>query len=350
MSTGIHGRGAADNPPNRFVPLHYAADPDCPPDDAPAPSTQFLRDATRTIIATNDSPDVGFSHSVNPYRGCEHGCAYCYARPFHEYLGFSAGLDFESKIMVQENAPALLRRELMAKSWTPTTLAFSGVTDCYQPIERKLKLTRQCLEVCAEFRNPIGIVTKNALVSRDADVLADLARDNLAVVYLSITTLDADLAGSLEPRASRPAARLAAVETLTKAGVPVGVMTAPIIPGLTDHEAPALLTAARGAGAVSAHYTCLRLPYAVAPLFEAWLERHMPTQKEKVLGRIRDMRGGRLNESNFGDRMRGKGEWAAVFDQVFKMTCKRLGLNKQRVRLNTDAFRRPGERSLFDSV
>jgi DNA repair photolyase len=337
-----HGRGAADNPPNRFIPLHYAPDPDCPPDDAPAPATQFYRDATRTIIASNDSPDVGFSHSVNPYRGCEHGCAYCYARPFHEYLGLSAGLDFETKIMVKEDAPKLLRRELRSKSWVPVTISFSGVTDCYQPIERKLKLTRRCLEVCAEFRNPVGIVTKNALVTRDADVLADLARDKAAVVFLSITTLDADLAGNLEPRASRPAARLAAVEALTKAGIPVGVMTAPLIPGLTDHELPALLAAARDAGAQFAGYTALRLPYAVAPLFEAWLERHAPTQKEKVLGRVREMRGGRLNESKFGDRMRGEGEWAEVLRSLFRMTCRRLGLNRTKPDLSTAAFRRPG--------
>jgi DNA repair photolyase len=342
------GRGAADNPPNRFIPLHYASDPDCSPDDSPAPQTQFFRDATRTIIASNDSPDVGFSHSVNPYRGCEHGCAYCYARPFHEYLGLSAGLDFETKIMVKEDAAKLLRREFLAKSWVPTTLSFSGVTDCYQPIERKLKLTRQCLEVCAEFRNPAGIVTKNALVTRDADVLADLARDNAAVVFISITTLDADLAGNLEPRASRPAARLAAIETLTKAGVPVGVMTAPVIPGLTDHEMPALLTAARDAGAKVAGFTALRLPFAVAPLFESWLDRHAPLQKEKVLGRVREMRGGKLNESRFGKRMRGEGEWAEVLRALFLMTCRRLGLNRISFELNTEAFRRPGERSLFD--
>jgi DNA repair photolyase len=342
------GRGSADNPPNRFVPLHYAADPDCPPDDAPAPHTQFFHDATRTIIATNDSPDVGFTHSVNPYRGCEHGCAYCYARPFHEYLGFSAGLDFESKIMVKEDAPALLRRELMAKSWKPVTLSFSGVTDCYQPIERKLKITRRCLEVCAEFRNPVGIVTKNALVARDADVLADLARDNAAAVFMSVTTLDADLAGNLEPRASRPWARLAAMRELTDAGVPVGVMTAPVIPGLTDHELPALLAAARDAGAVVGGYVPLRLPLAVGPLFEGWLDRHAPTQKDKVLGRVREMRGGRLNESRFGERMRGDGEWAEVFRDLFHMTCRRLGLNERELKLNTGAFRRPGERTLFD--
>jgi DNA repair photolyase len=342
------GRGAADNPPNRFVPLHYAADPDCPPDDAPAPYTQFYRDATRVIIATNDSPDVGFSHSVNPYRGCEHGCSYCYARPFHEYLGFSAGLDFESKIMVKEDAPELLRRELMAKSWKPVTLAFSGVTDCYQPIERKLKLTRRCLEVCAEFRNPVGVISKNALVARDADILADLARDNAARAFLSVTTLDADLAGQLEPRASRPAARLAAMRALTEAGVPVGVMVAPVIPGLTDHETPAILAACRDAGARQAGYVTLRLPHAVAPLFSAWLERHFPAQKEKVLGRVREMRGGKMYDSRFGSRQRGEGAWAEVYLELFKMTCRRLGINERDESLNTAAFRRPGERSLFD--
>src|SRR5947209_14836164 len=223
MSTDpFRGRGSTDNPPNRFIPLHYAADPDCPPDDAPSPKTQFLRDATRSIIATNDSPDVGFTHSVNPYRGCEHGCSYCYARPTHVYLGFSAGLDFESKIVVKEDAPELLRRELSAKSWKPTVLAFSGVTDCYQPVERSLRLTRRCLEVCAEFRNPVGVVTKGALVARDADVLAELAAHRAACVFVSVTTLDPDIAGVMEPRASRPAARLKAIETLAKAGVPGG--------------------------------------------------------------------------------------------------------------------------------
>src|SRR5438270_4866863 len=223
MAEPIRGRGASINPANRFIPLNYEDTSARLDPDGPSPQTQFFRDNSRSIIATNDSSDVGFTHSINAYRGCEHGCSYCYARPFHEYLGFSAGLDFESKIMVKEDAPELLRRELMTKSWKPVSLAFSGVTDCYQPIERKLKLTRRCLEVCAEFRNPAGVITKNALVTRDADVLADLARDNLTMVFLSVTTLDAELCGKLEPRASRPAARLAALAALTKAGVPVGV-------------------------------------------------------------------------------------------------------------------------------
>ncbi len=344
------GRGAADNPPNRFIPLYYERDPDCSPHDAPAPVTRFFRDSARTVIATNDSPDVGFTHSVNPYRGCENGCSYCYARPFHEYLGLSAGLDFESKIFVKEDAPELLRRELSANSWVPTPLSFSGVTDCYQPIERKLKLTRRCLEVCAEFRNPVGIVTKSALITRDIDVLAELARHRAAVVFLSVTTLDADLAGRLEPRAARPAARLAALKALSDAGVPVGAMVAPVIPGLTDHELPAILTAVRDAGAQFAGYVVLRLPYAVGPLFEAWLERHFPERKEKVLGRVRELRGGKLYESRFGKRMRGEGAWADLLRNLFGMTCRKLGLNRTSPELSTAAFRRPGpvQKTLFE--
>ena len=212
-------RGSSINPPNRFIPLNYVPDPDCPPEDAPAPRTQFYVDHSRSIIATNDSPDVGFTHSVNPYRGCEHGCAYCYARPYHEYLGFSAGLDFETKIMVKEDAPELLRKEFLSPKWQPTTLSFSGITDSYQPIERSLRITRRCLDVCREFRNPAGVITKNALVARDIDILADLAALNAACVFLSITSLDAELCGVLEPRTTRPHGRLAAIGKLRSAGI-----------------------------------------------------------------------------------------------------------------------------------
>src|SRR5262249_49309315 len=234
----IRGRGAAENPPNRFERLHYEPDPDADPDERPAPETLFFRDTTRTILATNQSPDVGFEVSVNPYRGCEHGCPYCYARPTHEYLGFSAGLDFETRIMVKEDAPELLRKELAAPKWEPQMIALAGATDAYQPIERRLRLSRRCLEVLAEFRNPVGVVTKNHLVSRDRDLLAELAGFNAAAVYLSITTLDAELARRLEPRASHPDARLQAIRELSDAGVPTGVLVAPIIPGLNDHETP----------------------------------------------------------------------------------------------------------------
>src|SRR5438046_2008539 len=244
VQPALHARGAADNPPNRFEKIALQRDPDWNDPDEPAPQTQFFKDQSDSIINYNDSPDVGFEASVNPYRGCEHGCIYCYALPFHEYLGFSAGLDFESKIMVKENAPELLRRELISPKWKPKVIALSGVTDCYQPVERKLRLTRRCLEVLAEFRNPVAIVTKNHLVTRDADLLGELAKVNAAVVLVSVTTQDKDLSMRLEPRTSVPKRRLEAIETLTRAGVPCGVMVAPVIPGLTDHEMPAILKAA----------------------------------------------------------------------------------------------------------
>ena len=235
----MKGRGASWNPQNRFEKLAYVVDDEAFIDpETGAPRTIYMRDPTRTIIATNDSPDVGFDASVNPYRGCEHGCIYCFARPTHEYLGFSAGLDFETKILVKEDAPALLWEELNKKSWEPKTIAISGVTDPYQPIERKLGITRGCLEVLTEFRNPVGVITKNALVARDADVLAELARFNAARVFLSITTLDASLARIMEPRTSSPELRLDAIRQLSAAGVPVGVMVAPVVPGITDHEMP----------------------------------------------------------------------------------------------------------------
>src|SRR5437867_8424447 len=235
MQADMKGRGAAENPPNRFEHLALERDPDWNEPDDPAPKTQFFRDASASIITYNDSPDVGFEASINPYRGCEHGCIYCYARPYHEYLGFSAGLDFETKIVVKENAPELLRRELLSPKWNPQVLAMSGVTDPYQPIERRLKLTPRCLEVLAEFQNPVVIITKNELVTRDIDLLAELSRYDAAVVFVSVTSLDGELARELEPRAPQPARRLAAIESLSEARIPTGVLVAPVIPALTDH-------------------------------------------------------------------------------------------------------------------
>jgi DNA repair photolyase len=255
QSNSLRGRGSAENPGNRFELLHYERDPEAGPEDA-APTTQFFRDCSRSIIARNDSPDVGFDASINPYRGCEHGCVYCYARPTHEYLGFSAGLEFERKIMVKEDAPELLRRELMSRRWQPQPLALSGVTDPYQPIERRLKLARRCLEVLAEFRNPAVIITKNHLVTRDCDLLQELARHDAVAVFISVTTLDADLARVLEPRASSPPGRVAAIGELARSGVPVGVLVAPVIPGLTDHEMPAILGAVAAAGGASPATSC----------------------------------------------------------------------------------------------
>jgi DNA repair photolyase len=338
------GRGASTNPANRFESLSVDPDPDEQPDDeVPALTTRFYRDFSRTIIAHNDSPDVGFESSVNPYRGCEHGCIYCYARPTHEYLGFSAGLDFESRIMVKEDAPELLAAELSSPRWKPQTLVMSGVTDPYQPVERRLKVTRRCLEVLARFRNPVGIITKNQLVTRDLDLLVELAMHDAAAVNISVTSIDPKLQRILEPRASSPHARLEAITCLRKARVPVGVMVAPIIPGLTDHEVPAILQACADAGAQFAGYIVVRLPFAVAPLFERWLAEHFPDRKEKVLGRIRHLRGGdRLNDPRFNSRMRGEGVFAEQIRALFEVGCRRAGLG-ERPRLSTAGFRRPNE-------
>ncbi len=341
----VRGRGAADNPPNRFEPLARVPLPDYDPSADPGPRTQFFADGTKDVLARNTSPDIPFAFHLNPYRGCEHGCVYCYARPTHEYLGFSAGLDFESKIVVKKDAPELLRKRLASPGWVPQPVGLSGVTDAYQPAERRLRITRRCLEVFAAFRNPVGVVTKSSLVTRDADLLAELAAHRAAVVFLSVTTLDADLARKLEPRAATPAARLHAVEALRKAGVPVGVMVAPVIPGLTDHEAPAILRAAADAGATTASYVVLRLPFGVKDLFAGWLDRHFPERAGKVLDRIRDVRGGPLNDARFGHRMSPDGVWADAFRKLFAVTRKRVGLTGD-VELSADAFRKPGPRQL----
>lgn len=338
----IKGRGASNNPPNRFEPIGFEFDGDYLDDeDRPAPETVYLKDAARTIIVSNDSPDVGFTYSINVYRGCAHGCIYCYARPGHEYFGLSAGLDFETKIFVKERAPELLREELHSPKWQPATLSLSGVTDCYQPIERKLKLTRRCLQVLAEYRNPIGIVTKSHLVTRDIDVLQELASFGGAMVFVSVTTLDAEISRVMEPRAASPARRLAAIEELAKAKIPVGVMVAPVVPGLTDHEIAPILHAAANAGAKTAGYVPLRLPYAVKDLFQTWLAEHFPERKEKILNRIRDLRGGKLNDFNFTTRMRGQGQFADQFSAMFKLAKRRAGLDGPFPKLSTEAFRRP---------
>ena len=347
IQPSIKGRGAAHNPPIRFERLHVEDDFDhLGGDEEWADSlqkvpTEYLVDHSKSIIAENNSPDVGFTHSINPYRGCSHGCVYCYARPTHEYLGFSAGLDFETKIMVKQDAPRLLRQELSSPRWEPRVLSISGVTDCYQPAERKFKLTRQCLQVLAEFRNPAGIITKNHMITRDLDLLSQLAEHNAVVAILSITTLDAELSRRMEPRTSAPQRRLAAVEALAKAGIPVGVMLAPVIPGLTDHEMPGILRAAASAGARFAGCVPVRLPLAVAPLFADWLQRHYPDRKDKVLNRIRAIRGGKLNDSNFHTRMKGQGVFAEQISDMFQLARRKAGLDKPFPNLSTAAFRRP---------
>ena len=342
----LRGRGTAKNPGNRFEKLERVPEPPEDADELPSPRTRFYPDNSKTIIAYNDSPDVGFDASINPYRGCEHGCIYCYARPTHEYLGFSAGLDFETKIMVKEDAPELLRKEFSSPKWRPQLLGISGVTDCYQPIEKQRCLTRRCLEICLEFRNPVAIVTKNHLVTRDIDLFAELARYDCIAVTVSITTLDHRLSSLLEPRASRPARRLAAIETLAKAGVPVGYLQAPMIPGLTDAEAPQIGVAAARAGATFAGYVALRLPYAVKDIFADWLEQHYPNKKAKVLNRVKEIRGGKLNDANFSSRMRGNGIFADQMNQLFQVARQRSGIIERWPRLTTEHFRVPGRHQL----
>lgn len=355
FSPAIKGRGATCNPTNRFERLEFAPDGDALDDDirdgvTHRPRTEYLRDDSKSIIAYNDSPDIPFSASINPYRGCEHGCAYCYARPTHEYLGMSAGLDFEAKIMVKLDAAVLLKKELSARKWKPQLLAMSGVTDSYQPIERKLEITRACLEVLAEFRNPVGIVTKNYLVTRDIDVLSKLAGHRCACVYVSLTTLDARLARILEPRTSHPEKRLAAIRKLADAGIPVGAMVAPIIPGINDHEIPAILERIADSGGSFASFTVLRLAMAVKPLFESWAQTHFPDRMGKIMARVESMRGGKRNDARFHYRMRGDGAFADQIKQLFKVHKKRVGITGGGPQLSTDAFRRPhdGQLTLFD--
>jgi DNA repair photolyase len=347
----IRGRGTAHNPKNRFESAEYVPDDEAFDPDEPGPRTQLMRDHTRGIITRNDSPDIPFDASLNPYRGCEHGCVYCFARPTHEYLGFSSGLDFETKILVKHDAPELLRKELQSPRWKPQPIAISGVTDPYQPAERKLGITRQCLEVLAEFRNPVGIVTKNHLVTRDADLLGELASFGAAVVNVSVTTLDEKLQRVMEPRASTPARRLEAIRVLSSAGIPVRVLIAPVVPGLTDHEMPAIAAAAAEAGATAAGYIPLRLPFALKELFETWLATHFPDRKDKVLNRIRAIRGGKLYDPQWGTRMRGEGIFAVQMGALFATACRKSGLTEELPPLSTAAFHRPhpaGQMGLFD--
>lgn len=309
------------------------------PDAAPAPATEIRAETARTIITRNSSPDIGFDRSINMYRGCEHGCTYCYARPSHAWLGLSPGLDFETRLIAKTNAAQLLEAELAAPGYQPQMLALGTNTDPYQPIERSHRLTRSILEVLEACDHPVGVVTKSALVARDADILGRMARKGLAKVAISITTLDRKLARAMEPRASAPHRRLEAIRVLAEAGVPVAVNAAPVIPGLTDHELEAILEAAREAGATSAGWILLRLPLEVAELFKEWLLDYAPDRYRKVIGLIRDARGGRDNVAAFGARMRGEGEMAALIRNRYELAIRRLGLTRSRqTRLRTDLF------------
>lgn len=354
----VHGRGAVGAAPTpRFERLSFDLDADAldallaDPDDAAAlrrPRTEVYRDHSRTVITFNESPDIPWDATLNPYRGCAHGCAYCYARPYHEYLGLDAGLDFETKLFAKADAPEQLRRELSAKSWVPQGVRLSGVTDPYQPIEKALKITRGCLEVLAEARNPVAVITKNALVLRDVDLLAKMARWGGARVDVSLPTLDADVARVMEPRAAVPRRRLEVIRQLADAGVPVGVLVCPVIPGLTDTGITDVLKAAAAAGASWAHFNVVRLPGAVNQVFEGWLRAHFPNRFERVMHGIRAARDGKTN-AGFGERFAGHGAAYDALHGLYELTRRRLGLAARGPGLDATAFQRPGgEPTLFD--
>lgn len=333
LTPAVRGRASGFNPKNRFEHVHR--EPDMIADAVP---TQFLNDQSKSILSKNDSPDIPFTYSINPYRGCEHGCIYCYARPSHEYLGLSAGLDYETKVFVKTDAAALLEKEFRKPTWKPDVICLSGNTDCYQPIERKLGITRALLTVFLRYRNPVRVITKNALIIRDLDILKQLAALNLVRVILSVTTLDRELTRRMEPRTSSPQLRMKAIRELRSHGIPVGVMVAPVIPGLNDHELPEILRHAAEAGATQAGYALVRLPGSLPELFADWLQREYPTRAAKVLHSIRDSRGGKLNHPEFGKRHTGEGEVARHVSRVFKIFCDRYALNRPEPALSTASF------------
>ena len=343
LAARAKGRGTASNPETRFDAQVRSETCDGwdLPEDLPPLRTEVSIERPRKVLSRNTSPDIGFDRSINPYRGCEHGCVYCFARPTHGYLGMSPGLDFETRLVARPDAPQVLERELARKDYVPATVAIGTNTDPYQPIERERRIMRGLLEVLAAHRHPVSIATKGGLVERDADILSEMAAEGLARVGISVTTLDADLARTLEPRVPSPARRLRAIETLARAGIEVRVMVAPVIPGLTDHEIERLLSAARDAGAVAASWVMLRLPFEVAGLFEDWLDRHAPHRRDKVLARLREMHGGKLYSADWGHRMRGEGLHAEMIGKRFRLAVRRLGLDRDLPPLRSDLFRVP---------
>ena len=337
------GRGAATNRTNRFERLDHVAAHDGwdLPEELPPLRTEVRVERPRRILTRNASPDISFERSINPYRGCEHGCIYCFARPTHAYLGMSPGLDFETRLLARPEAAALLRRELSAKTYLPKPIAIGTNTDPYQPIEASWKVMRGVLEVLHEFRHPVVIATKGTMIERDLDLLGPMGRDGLAAVGITVTTLDADLARRLEPRVPSPARRLATIRRLSEAGVPVRVMVSPVIPALTDHEVEAILDAAREAGAIAASWVMLRLPLEVAPLFRDWLAEHVPDRAARVMGRVREVHGGRDYDPSWGKRMKGEGPHAELLARRFALGLRRLGYPEAVPPLRTDLFRVP---------
>jgi DNA repair photolyase len=341
----IKGRGAASNPEGRFESIAKTREDDGwhrDDEPAPRPDTVVTEERARTIISRNDSPDIHFEQSINPYRGCEHGCIYCYARPSHSYLNLSAGIDFETKLFAKTNAAEVLRKELAKPGYVPSPINLGANTDPYQPIERRYRITRSVLEVLAEHHHPCTIITKNGLIERDLDLLVPMARANLVHAFVSVTSLDNRLASTLEPRASAPHRRLQAVATLNEAGVPCGVMVAPIIPMVTDRYLEEIVERAAAVGAKGAGYTILRLPYELKALFREWLDLNVPERAEHVMSLIRQMRGGRENDPRFGSRMRGEGEFAELIRQRFALACRRHGIARGRdIVLDTSKFAPP---------
>lgn len=342
------GRGAGINPHNRFERLNLVEEQDSDPDFIDSgPKTQFIEEFSKTILSKTDSPDIRNFQSINPYRGCEHGCIYCYARNSHEYWGFSAGIDFETRIIVKKNAPQLLEKLFNSKSYQPDVIHLSGNTDCYQPAEKKFRLTRRLLEICLQYRNPVSILTKNALVLRDLDLLKELAGLRLVTTALSITSLDESVRRQLEPRTVTAKKRLEVIGRLHNSGIPVGVMSAPIIPGLTDHEIPGIIKSAADNGACWAGYTVVRLNGAISSIFEEWIHRAFPDRAEKVLNQIRDCHGGQLNDSRFGTRMRGEGKFAEHIRDLHAMACKKYLPGREPARLDHTLFKRGAQMTLF---
>lgn len=344
------GQGAQFNPKNVYLKEHYAKDFAEGIDDwetTPVP-TKFINGDAKTIVNNVTSPDVGLLYSLNPYQGCEHGCIYCYARNSHQYWGFSAGLDFERNVIVKKNAPALFKAFLNRKSWVPAPISISGNTDCYQPAERKFKLTRQLLEIALDYKQPVGLITKNSLILRDLDLLKALAAKNLCSVFVSINSLDESLRLKMEPRTTTAKQRLRIVSTLAEAGIPVGVMEAPIIPGLNDTEIPTLLKTIREHGAQSAGYTIVRLNGQIESIFEDWLRKTFPDRANKVWHSIQQCHGGSVNDSEFGRRMRGEGHQASLIRQTFKLHCRLNGLNASKNELDCSQFSRPGHGKQLD--
>jgi DNA repair photolyase len=350
LKQAFRGRGAQINPNNKFINningKFYAEGID--EWEETDNKTSFIFEHSKTILNKVDSPDVGMAYSLNPYQGCEHGCTYCYARNSHQYWGYSAGIDFERKIIVKKNAPQLFKKFLEKKNWDVSTISLSGNTDCYQPAERKYKLTRQLLEIALAYKQPIGMITKNALILRDLDLLTELAKHNLCMVYISINSLNEDLRHVMEPRTATAKQRIKVVEELSKAGVPTGVMVAPLIPGLSDHEIPNILKTVANAGAIKSSYTIVRLNGAISEIFDDWLRKNFPDRFDKVWHMIQSCHNGNVNDSRFGERMRGEGNIAKMISDNFKLHCRLNGLNVKEIILNKTLFKIPtAQTSLF---